>query len=101
MSVEIFPPPQDPSDRPDRDVEIYPGNPRQPGKAGEDQEEDKDQERHYTLSISDEDRDKSFEIEDKRWSSGEQVRDWVILIILILIWLTFQVSFYFLVPGIR
>ena len=58
-------------------------------------------EREYTLSISDEDRQKSFETEDKRWEQGEQIRDWVVLIIAILFWLGFQLSFYFLVPGIK
>ncbi len=59
------------------------------------------EERHYTLSISDEDRQRSFDTEDKRWATNLQVRDWIMLLIAIVIWVGFQLSFYFLEPGLR
>jgi hypothetical protein len=70
------------------------------GRAGEGKDIP-EAERRYTLSISDEDREKSFQTEDARWETRKQVRDWIILVILIIVWLAFQLSFFFLVPGIR
>lgn len=66
-----------------------------------DSESQEDLEREYTLSISDEDRQKSFEIEDRRWERSKIIQDWVVLGIAIVVWLAFQLSFYFLVPGIK
>lgn len=60
-----------------------------------------DQHRHYTLSISEEDRQRSFAHEDERWSRRNQVRDWLILGVAIVVWVAFQLSFYFIVPGIK
>ena len=60
-----------------------------------------DQRRRYTLSISDEDRRRSFEHEDERWERHRQVRDWIVLGAAALFWVAFQLSFLFLVPGIK
>ena len=64
------------------------------------QEEERSVERRYSISISDEKREKSFAEEDQRWETNRQVRDWIILIIAIVFWIAFQLSVYFLVPGI-
>lgn len=58
-------------------------------------------ERQYTLSISDGDRQHSFEIEDERWSTEEQLRDWVKLGVLVLITLAWHLLVYYLSPGLR
>lgn len=62
---------------------------------------DREQERQYTLSISEEDRQRSFELEDKRWARNKQIRDWLILIGLILIMWAWQLIVYFSEPGLR
>lgn len=53
-------------------------------------EEPQKYERGYTLSISEEERQASFDVEDRRWETNQQVRDWTILVIAILFWLAFQ-----------
>ncbi len=60
-----------------------------------------DQRRQYTLSITEEDRQRSFEHEDERWERHRQVRDWLLLGVAALFWVAFQLSFFFLVPGIK
>lgn len=64
------------------------------------QEEEKSLERKYMLSISNEDRQKSFAEEDQRWETNRQIRDWILLIAGILFWVAFQLSIYFLIPGL-
>lgn len=58
-------------------------------------------ERHYTLSISDKDRQTSFDIEDKRWERGEQIKDWLKLAGMVAIVLLYHLVVYFLEPGLR
>ncbi len=60
-----------------------------------------DKRRQYTLSITEEDRQRSFEHEDERWERHRQVRDWLLLGVAALFWVAFQLSFFFLVPGIK
>lgn len=62
---------------------------------------DSDLERHYTFSITEEDRKRSFDIEDRRWARGQQLRDWLILALLIAISLGYHLLVYFLEPGLR
>lgn len=65
------------------------------------EEEGKEEQRQYTLSISEENRERSFEIEDERWSKQNQIRDWIVLGIAILFWLGTQLIVYFLEPGLK
>lgn len=58
-------------------------------------------ERRYTLSINDDERQRSFDLEDERWESSKQIRDWVIVIIITLAYLAIQLSVYFLEPGLK
>ena len=60
-----------------------------------------DAERRYTLSITDEDRRRSFETEDKRWARDQQIRDWLKLALLIAISLAYHLVVFFLEPGLR
>jgi hypothetical protein len=39
--------------------------------------------------------------EDDRWSRGAQVRDWLVLLLMIAVYLTWAGIVYFLEPGIR
>jgi hypothetical protein len=58
-------------------------------------------ERRYTMSISDEDRKKSFEIEDRRWATSEQIKDWLKLLVMMIITAIWCLTVYFLQPGLR
>ncbi|MCB0007885.1 MAG: hypothetical protein KDE04_15575 [Anaerolineales bacterium] len=62
---------------------------------------EKEEHRQYTLSITEADRQKSFDTEDARWSRAQQTRDWSILGVMILIMLIWQFLVYWLEPGLR
>ncbi len=68
-----------------------------PSEAGEEYQF----ERQFTLSISDEDRKKSFEIEDWRWSQKEQAKDWLKVGLMVAIMWAWMLAVYFLEPGLR
>lgn len=57
--------------------------------------------RRYTVSISDEDRSRSFELEDERWQVKNQVRDWLILAVLVLITVGWNLLVYFMEAGLK
>jgi hypothetical protein len=63
--------------------------------------DDHAQHRHTTYALSAEHRRKSFEIEDERWERGRQVRDWVILLVILAINLSWMLLVYLLEPGLR
>lgn len=42
-----------------------------------------------------------FDREDERWRAGAQLRDWLVLLVMILIYLTWSGIIYFFEPGIR
>jgi hypothetical protein len=50
---------------------------------------------------SDESPDTDLKREDDRWSAGAQARDWLLLILMIVTYLTWVGIIYFLEPGIR
>lgn len=58
-------------------------------------------ERHYTLSISEDHRRHSFDIEDERWERGQQIGDWLKLGFIVLIYLAVTYAVYLLEPGLR
>ena len=45
--------------------------------------------------------DTHLEREDDRWSSSAQMRDWLVLVIMIIVYLVWVGTIYFLEPGIR
>ncbi len=57
--------------------------------------------RQYTYSISEEDRKKSFEMEDARWTRKKQLADWGKLGIMILVFWAWTLLVYLLEPGLR
>ena len=57
--------------------------------------------RSYTESISDEDRESSFEIEDPRWARSEQIKDWLKLGLMVIIYLAWTLLVYWREPGLR
>jgi hypothetical protein len=53
------------------------------------------------IQHSDEARQRSYEIEDRRWSTQHQIRDWIWLGIMILAYCAWTLFVYFLEPGLR
>jgi len=53
----------------------------------------------YTLS--DEEARRSFDEEDERWSAANQLRDWVWLLVALLLWAAWTLAIYSLEPGLR
>jgi len=43
----------------------------------------------------------TYEREDARWKAASQARDWLILLIIGVIWASWMLIVYFLEPGIR
>ena len=71
------------------------------GQNGPESHDAEESERKYTLSITEEDRRKSFEIEDKRWARDKQIGDWLKLGLFIVVDLAWMAVVYFLEPGLR
>ena len=59
------------------------------------------QQRHTSYALSEEKRRKSFEIEDERWTRGQQLRDWVLLLIIALLNVGWMWLVYLVEPGLR
>jgi hypothetical protein len=61
--------------------------------------------REESLKVSDrfegEPQETHYQRDDERWSAGRQIKDWGILIVMILIYLTWTGLIYLLEPGIR
>ena len=62
---------------------------------------EREEQRQYTISISEADRQKSFQIEDERWSRSNQLRDWLILGVMVFVTLFWMILVYLLEPGLR
>jgi len=58
-------------------------------------------ERQYTLSISEEHRRQSFDIEDERWSTRQQIGDWLKLGFIVVVYLAVTYAVYLLEPGLK
>lgn len=67
----------------------------------DDRPDDIENERRYTLSISEDARQHSFEMEDEEWSRENQIKDWLKLLLLIVISLTYHLLIFLLEPGLR
>ncbi len=57
--------------------------------------------RKYMLSLTPEERQKAFEIEDERWSYDDQMKDWMKLGAMVIGTFIWGLILYFLVPGLR
>ncbi len=68
---------------------------------GSRERDDEPQHRHTTFAMSKEDRRASFQIEDERWQSGRQLKDWGILAAMILIYLSVSFLIFIFEPGLR
>ncbi len=76
-----------------------PERPSRPG--GEPTPEEKEQFRQPTFWYNEQDRKASFEMEDARWRTSEQVKDWLKLLVLVILTLAWHLAVYFLEPGLR
>ena len=65
------------------------------------QHSSEEEHRRYTTSITKEDRQQSFEIEDERWQRRKQIIDWLILAGMVAVNLLWQLIVYFFEPGLR
>jgi hypothetical protein len=52
-------------------------------------------------NLSDEDLRRSYEAEDRRWSRGHQLRDWIVLLALVLVTVAWGGIVFLLEPGLR
>ncbi len=78
------------------------GRPGVPSRAGgEPSEEEREQFRQPNFWYNEKDRETSFRMEDKRWAKNEQVKDWLKLLLLVLLTLAWHLTVYFLEPGLR
>ncbi len=68
---------------------------------GEPSPEEKEQFRQPTFWYNEKDRLASFEMEDKRWSRNNQIKDWLKLALLVALTLAWHLTVYFLEPGLR
>jgi hypothetical protein len=86
-----------------------PRNPAQPDRALTEQprisqpHRDPDRDIVYGASytLSDEEAQRSFDEEDARWSAGNQLRDWLYLLVALLLWAAWTLAIYFIEPGLR
>ncbi len=69
--------------------------------SGEPTQEEKEQFRQPTFWYNEKDRETSFRMEDKRWARNEQIKDWLKLLVLVLLTLAWHLTVYFLEPGLR
>lgn len=53
------------------------------------------------FGYSEDERRASFAIEDERWATGEQVKDWAILLAMIVVSLAYHLVIFAFQPGLR
>ncbi len=76
-----------------------PGAPHRPG--GPPSEEEKEQFRQPTFWYNEQDRETSFRLEDKRWAPREQAKDWLKLLVLVILTIAWHLAVYLIEPGLR
>ncbi len=76
-----------------------PGVPERPG--GGPSEEEKEQFRQPTFWYNEKDREASFQMEDARWSTANQIKDWLKLLVLVVGTIVWGLIVYFIEPGLR
>ncbi len=68
---------------------------------GEPSAEEKEQFRQPTFWYNEKDREASFQIEDARWAKGEQIKDWLKLLLMVVMTIIWTLIVYLLEPGLR
>ena len=53
------------------------------------------------MPLAEEERRRSFELEDRRWDAREQLRDWIWLAVMIVAYCAWTLFAFFLEPGLR
>ncbi len=76
-----------------------PGVPSRP--SGEPPAEEKEQFRQPTFWYNQQDREASFKMEDERWATSEQIKDWIKLAILVIATIVWGAIIYLIEPGLR
>ncbi len=68
---------------------------------GEPSGEEKEQFRQPSFWYNEKDRQASFEMDDARWRTSEQIKDWIKLAIMVALTIAWSLFIYFLAPGLR
>ncbi len=68
---------------------------------GEPPEEEKEQFRQPSFWHDEKHRQASFEIEDARWATSEQIKDWLKLLLMVVLTIVWGLIVYFMEPGLR
>ena len=53
------------------------------------------------MPLAEEQRRRSFELEDRRWEARQQVRDWIWLAVMIIAYCAWTLFVYLTEPGLR
>ena len=53
------------------------------------------------MPLAEEQRRRSFELEDRRWEARQQVRDWIWLAVMIIAYCAWTLFVYLAEPGLR
>ncbi len=78
------------------------GRPNVPGRpGGEPSGEEREQFRQPNFWYNEQDREMSFKMEDARWATSEQIKDWGKLGIMVLLTFIWCLIVYFSQPGLR
>ncbi len=88
-----------PGDGPNKAPTGTPGAPTRP--TGEPTPEEKEQFRQPSFWYNKKDREASFRMEDARWATSEQIKDWLKLAVMVAITLIWCAIVYLSEPGLR
>lgn len=53
------------------------------------------------MPLAEDERRRSFELEDRRWEARQQVRDWIWLAVMIVAYCAWTLFVYLVEPGLR
>ena len=53
------------------------------------------------MPLAEAERRRSFELEDRRWEARQQVRDWIWLAVMIIVYCAWTLFVYLVEPGLR
>jgi hypothetical protein len=53
------------------------------------------------MPLAEDEHRRSFELEDRRWAARDQVRDWIWLAVMIIVFTAWTLFVYLLEPGLR
>jgi hypothetical protein len=55
----------------------------------------------HDMPLAEDERRRSFELEDRRWDAREQLRDWIWLAVMIVAYCAWTLFAFLLEPGLR